>query len=93
MGIPENVCENEKAVLEIEEALNVNVKEEDIDICYQVKRNNSNPIIARFTSHKVKRALYETRVKLKNIKLSESSFQTVQLQPELLQNEFSSMKT
>ena len=73
LGIPEDVCENEEAVLKIAQVLNVDVKAEDIDICHRVKRKNSNPIIARFASHKVKRALYENRVRLKNVKLSELS--------------------
>ena len=71
LGIPEDVCENEEAVLKIAEVLNVDVKAEDIDICHRVKRINSNPIIARCVSHKVKRALYKNRVRLKNVKLSE----------------------
>ena len=71
VGIPEDVCENEEAVLKIAQVLNVDVKAEDIDICHQVKRKHSNPIIARFVSHKVKRALYKSRVRLKNVKLSE----------------------
>ena len=71
VGIPENVCENEEAVLKIEAALNVQVKAEDIDICHRVKRKKSSPIIARFISHKVKRALYKNRVQLKNVKMSQ----------------------
>ncbi|KAL9981573.1 hypothetical protein ACROYT_G010292 [Oculina patagonica] len=47
--------------------MNVDVKREDIDICHRIKRKKSNPIIVRFISHKVKRALYKQRVKLKNI--------------------------
>ena len=71
LGIPEDVCENEEAVLKIAWVLNVDVKAEDIDICHWVKRKNSNPIIARFVSHKVKRALYKNRVQLKNVELLE----------------------
>ena len=71
VGIPEDVCENEEAVRKIAQVLNVDVKAEDIDICHRVKRKHSNPIIARFVSHKVKRALYKSRVRLKNVKLSE----------------------
>ena len=71
VGIPEDVCENEEAVLKIAQVLNVDVKAEDIDICHRVKRKHSKPIIARFVSHKVKRALYKSRVRLKNVKLSE----------------------
>ena len=37
----------------------------------RVKRKNSNPIIARFVSHKVKRALYKNRVRMKTVKFSE----------------------
>lgn len=66
-GIPENVCDDEEAVLKVAQVLNVNVKREDIDICHRIKRKKSNPIIVRFISHKVKRTLYKQRVKLKNI--------------------------
>ena len=44
LGIPEDVCENEEAVLKIAQVLNVDVKAEDIDICHRVKRKNSNPL-------------------------------------------------
>ena len=37
----------------------------------ELKEKNSNPIIARFVSHKVKKALYKNRVRPKNVKLSE----------------------
>ena len=71
MGIPENVCKNKEAVLNIAAALNVQVKAEDVDICHRVKRKKSSPIIARFISHKVKRALYKNRVQLKIVKMSQ----------------------
>ena len=58
-------------MLKIAQVLNVDVKVEDIDICHRVKRKNSNPIIARFVSHKVKRALYKNRVRMKTVKFSE----------------------
>ena len=58
-GIPENICNDEDAVLKVAEILNVNVKREDIDICHRIKRKKTRPIIARFVSHKVKRALYK----------------------------------
>ena len=70
LGIPEDVCESEEAVLKIAQVLNVDVKAEDIHIC-QVKRKNLNPIIARIVRHRVKRALYKKRVRLKNVQLSE----------------------
>ena len=34
LGIPEDVCGNEEAVLKIAQVLNVDVKAEDIDICH-----------------------------------------------------------
>ena len=71
LGIPEDVCENEEAVLKIAQVLNVDVKAEDIHTCHRVKRKNSNPIIARIVSHRVKRALYKSRVQLKSVELSE----------------------
>ena len=58
-------------MLKIAQVLNVDVKVEDIDICHRVKRKNSNPIIARCVSHKVKRALYKNRVRMKTVKFSE----------------------
>ena len=45
VGIPESIRENESAVLKIANALNVQVKPEDIDICHRVKRKRSSPII------------------------------------------------
>ena len=41
LGIPEDVCESEEAVLKIAQVLNVDVKAEDIHICHRVKRNLS----------------------------------------------------
>ena len=58
-------------MLKIAQVLNVDVKVEDIDICHRVKRKNSNPIIARFVSHKVKTGLYKNRVRMKTVKFSE----------------------
>ena len=58
-------------MLKIAQVLNVDVKVEDIDICHRVKTKNSNPIIARFVSHRVKRALYKSRVRMKTVKFSE----------------------
>jgi len=70
-GIPENVCNDEDPVLKIAEALNVNVKREDIDICHRIKRKKTKPIIARFIRHKVKRALYKQRAQLRNVSFSQ----------------------
>lgn len=60
-----------RAVLKIAQVLNVDVKAKDIHICHRVKGKNLNPIIARIVSHRVKRALYKKRVRLKNVQLSE----------------------
>ena len=38
VSIPENVCENEEAVLKIAAAPNVQGKAEDIDICHRDSR-------------------------------------------------------
>jgi len=70
-GIPENVCCDEDAILKVAEILNVNVKREDIDTCHRIKREKTRPIIARFVSHKVNRALYKQRVQLRNISFSQ----------------------
>jgi len=70
-GIPENVCNDEDADLKVTEALNINVKQEDINICHRIKRKKTKPIIARFISHKVKRALYKQQVQLRNVSFSQ----------------------
>ena len=67
IGIPESIQDNEGADLKIADALNVQVRAEDIDICHRVKRERSNPRILRFVSHKVKSSLYEQRFQLKNV--------------------------
>ena len=68
VGVPDSIRDNEGAVLKIAEALNVQVKAKDIDICHRVKRKRSNNIIiVPFVSHKVKSALYKQRVKLKHV--------------------------
>ena len=53
-GIPEglHVCESDEAVvLKLADALEVEIKPEDIDICHRIKRKNSKPIVARFATH------------------------------------------
>lgn len=64
-SVPERVRDNKGAVLKIADAHKGQVKAEDINICHQVKRKRSNPIIVRFVSHKVKSSLYKQRVQLK----------------------------
>jgi len=62
VGIPESAAGNEEVVLKVAAAIYVPVKAEDIDICHRVKRKNSNPIIARFICHNVKKSLSKNRV-------------------------------
>jgi len=71
VGIQDNVCENEEAVLKIAAALKLPVKADDNDICQRVKRKKPNPIIARLIGHKVKKSFYKNRAQLKNIKPSQ----------------------
>ncbi|XP_078369155.1 uncharacterized protein LOC144653117 [Oculina patagonica] len=71
VGVPVSIRDNEGAVLKIARALNVDMKPEDIDICHRVRRKKSNPIIARFVSHKVKTKLYKQRVQLKHVNFSD----------------------
>jgi len=47
-------------IVNLEEVLNV--KRDDIDINHRIKRKKTKPILARFISHKVRRALYKQRV-------------------------------
>jgi len=71
VGIPESIRENEGAVLKIANALDVQVKPDDIGICHRVKRKKSSPIIVRFVSHKVKSSLYKQRVRLRNVQFTD----------------------
>ena len=41
--IPENVCNDEDAVLKVVEILNIDVKREDIDVCHRIKRKSLGP--------------------------------------------------
>ena len=51
-GIPEVLCESDEGdVLKLTDALEVEIKPEDIDICHRIKRKNSKPIVARFATH------------------------------------------
>ncbi|XP_020622633.1 uncharacterized protein LOC110060226 [Orbicella faveolata] len=71
VGIPESIRENEGTVLKIANALDVQVKPDNIDICHRVKRKKSSPIIVRFVSHKVKSSLYKQRVRLRNVQFAD----------------------
>lgn len=65
--IPESIRDNEVAVPTIAQALNVEVKPKDIDICNRVKGEKLNSVVVRFVSHKVKTYLYKRRVQLRDV--------------------------
>jgi len=45
-------------VIRVGEALNVEIKPDDIEISDTLKRKNTKAVIAKFLSHKVKSRLY-----------------------------------
>ena len=59
----------EEAVMKVTNALNVNVRSEDIEISHRIKRKHSEAIIVKFVSHKIKSRVYKTRTGLKNVTL------------------------
>jgi len=72
-GIPESAfTTTEEAVLKVAEALEVEVRPQDIEISHHLKGEvGVKPIIVKFASHKTKAALYKQRTKLKHITLSD----------------------
>ena len=74
-GIPQNTfTTTEEAVLKVAEALEVEVRPQDIQISHHLKGEvGVKPIIVKFASHKTKAALYKQRTKLKHITLSDIS--------------------
>ena len=70
--MPENAYEStEELVIRVDEALNVEIKLDDIDISHKLKRKNTKAVIVKFLSHKVKSRLYKQRAKLKDLKISD----------------------
>ena len=68
-GIPEDCyTTTEEVVLKIANVMNVDISPNNIEISHKLRRKGTNPIIAKFTHHKVKTKLYKERVKLKNVK-------------------------
>ena len=73
-GIPDDCYSStEEVLLKLAAILNVNVNPSDIEITHKLKRrgNNSNPVIVKFISHKMKTSLYKERVELRNAKVSD----------------------
>ena len=70
--MPENAYEStEELVIRVDEALNVEIKLDDIEISQKLKRKNTKAVIVKFLSHKVKSRLYKQRAKLKDLKISD----------------------
>ena len=71
-GVPESAyTSTEEVVLKLAEALNVDVKSEDVEISHKLNRKGVKPIIVKFQSHKVKSSLYKERAKLKHVRVSD----------------------
>ena len=72
LGVPEGAyTSTDEVVIRIGEAINVDIKPEDIEISHKLKRKTTKPVIVKFVSHKVKSLLYIARTKLKNVKTSD----------------------
>ena len=74
-GIPESSQENlAEQIIKLGNVLNVPIRNNDIDICHRLsankKSNKPRPVIARFKSYEVKKALYSARKQLKNQSLN-----------------------
>ena len=70
--MPENAYEStEELVIRVDEALNVEIKLDDIEISQKLKRKNTKAVIVKFLSHKVKPRFYKQRAKLKDLKISD----------------------
>ena len=73
-GIPESAYDStEDVVMKVAEALDVEIKPEDIDISQKLFSEGEKSVIVKFISHKIKSKLYKKRTGLKNIKVSDIS--------------------
>ena len=72
LGVPEGAyTSTDEVVIRIGEAINVDIKPEDIEISHKLKRKTTKLVIVKFVSHKVKSLLYKARTKLKKVKTSD----------------------
>lgn len=72
LGVPEGAyTSTDEVVIRIGEAINIDIKPEDIEISHKLKRKSTKLVIVKFVSHKVKSLLYKARTKLKNVKTSD----------------------
>ena len=60
----------EEAVLKVTNALNVNVRPEDIEISHHIRLKRNEAIIVKFVSHKVKSRVYKAPTRLKNVSVT-----------------------
>ena len=73
-GIPESAYDStEDVVMKVAEALDVEIKPEDIDISQKLFSEGEKSVIVKFISHKIKSKPYKKRTGLKNIKVSDIS--------------------
>ena len=71
-GIPESAYNStEDVVMKVAEALDFEIKPEDIDISQKLFSEGEKSVIVKFISHKIKSKLYKKRTGLKNIKVSD----------------------
>ena len=74
LGVPEDAyTSTDEVVIRIGEAINVDIKPEDIEISHKFIRKTTKLVIVKFVSHKVKYLLYKARTKLKNEETSDVS--------------------
>ena len=70
-GVPESAYSTtEEVVLKLAEALEVPITPQDVEISHKLKRKGNKPIIVKFANHKIKRNIYKSRAKIKNIQVS-----------------------
>jgi len=64
LGVPEGAyTSTDKVVIGIGEAINVDIKPEEIEISHKLKRKTTKPVIVKFVNHKVKSPLHKARTK------------------------------
>ena len=78
--------------MRVAEALDVEIKPEDIDISHKLFSEREKSVIVKFISHKIKSKLYRKRTGLKNIKVSDI-FPNAMSASQVKGKKSSSMKT
>lgn len=64
-GVPESAYSTtEEIVLRLEEALEVSITPQDVEISHKLKRKRNKPVIVSYR-HKIKSNTYKSRAKLK----------------------------